>query len=170
VKARRYTGTSDGVAQGRRAGMTAFIREVEKLSGGALWNNGDWVVRNQRSKNVMSVHATGRAVDLSYRYIRGTGKGAPTRGVPDGGRKAAIEMCRLLIRNADLVGLELILDYFPEPYGRGWRCDRRDWVRYQVPTISGAPKGDWLHIEITPAMADDPVAVRQAFRNLVPLL
>lgn len=149
--------------------MTAFIHEIEKRSGGALWNNGDWVVRNMRGKQSLSVHATGRAVDLSYRYIKGTGKGAPTRGIPNGGRQAAIQMSRLLITNADLLGLELILDYFPEPHGRGWRCDRRAWIRYEVPTMTGAPLGDWLHIEISPAMADDAAKMRAAWSQIVPL-
>jgi len=148
--------------------MTAFINEIETRSAGALWNNGDWVVRNMRGKESLSVHATGRAVDLSYRHIPSTGKGSQKRGVPDA-RKIAVQWCRLLVINADLLGIECILDYFPEPHGRGWRCDRRDWIRYEVKTISGAPKGDWLHVELTPAMADDPAAVRQAFTQLVPL-
>lgn len=167
MKARRYTGTKDGVATGRRAGMTAFIREIETRSDGALWNNGDFVVRQMRGKESLSVHATGRAVDLSYRYVRSTGKGDATRGIPEGGRKQAIWWSRLLIINADLLGIELILDYFPEPYGRGWRCDRRDWVKYEVPTLAGAPKGDWLHIELSPSMADDAAAVRRAFTEVV---
>ena len=45
MKARKYTGTADGVATGRRAGMVAFIDEIQKRSGGALGLNGDLVVR-----------------------------------------------------------------------------------------------------------------------------
>jgi len=161
VKARRYTGTADGVAAGRRVGMTAFIREIETRSSGALWCNGDWQVRQMRGKESLSVHATGRAVDLSYRHLP-----AQQRGTANG-RKQAVWWSRLLVINADLLGIELILDYFPEPYGRGWRCDRRDWIRYEVPTLTGAPKGDWLHIEITPSMADDAAAVRRAFTEVV---
>jgi len=149
--------------------MTAFIAEIEKRSGGALWNNGDYVVRNMRGKESLSVHATGRAVDLSYRYMRGTGKGAPTRGIEQGGRAEAVRWCRLLVRNADLLGIECILDYFPEPHGRGWRCDRRAWIRYEVKTISGAPAGDWLHIEISPDVADDAAKMRAAWAQIVPL-
>lgn len=149
--------------------MTAFIAEIEQRSGGALHSIGDYVVRNMRGKETLSVHATGRAVDLSYRYIRGTGKGSATRGIEQGGRQAAIQMCRLLIKNADLLGLECILDYFPEPHGRGWRCDRRDWIRYEVKTITGAPAGDWLHVEISPAMADDAAKMRAAWAQIVPL-
>lgn len=169
MKARKYTGNSDGAAKGRRAGMTAFISEIEQRSNGALWNNGDFVVRNMRGKESLSVHATGRAVDLSYRFMQGTGKGAPTRGLREGGREEAVRWCRLLVRNADLLGIECILDYFPEPHGRGWRCDRRDWIKYEVKTISGAPKGDWLHVELSPAVADDAAYIRDAFTKLVPL-
>lgn len=168
MKARRYTGTNDGIANGRRPGLTAFISEIEKLSGGALWNNGDFVVRNKRGKESLSVHSTGRAVDMSWRHIRSIGKGSESRGVPNG-RQAALMVCRVLVRNADLLGVELVLDYFPEPHGRGWRCDRRGWIRYDIPTLGGAPGGDWLHIEITPEMADDPKKVRESFSNLPPL-
>jgi len=149
--------------------MTAFIAEIEQRSGGALHSIGDYVVRNMRGKESLSVHATGRAVDLSYRYMRGTGKGAPTRGIEQGGREEAVRWCRLLVRNADLLGIECILDYFPEPHGRGWRCDRRAWIRYEVKTISGAPTGDWLHVELSPAVADDAAYIRDAFTKLVPL-
>lgn len=161
MKARRYTGTNDGIAKGRRAGMTAWIDNVIKLSGGALWNNGDFNVRNMRGKDALSVHATGRAVDLSFRHMPERGL-----GVKHDGRKVAITVMRKLIANADLVGLELILDYFPQPHGRGWRCDRRAWIRYDVATIAGAPNGDWLHCEVMPMFADDPALVDAAFATL----
>jgi len=166
VKARRYTGTKDGVAKGRRAGMTAWIDNVIELGGGALWNNGDFVVRNMRGKESLSVHATGRAVDISYRFMRNIGKGSSTRGIEQGGRQVAINVMRTLVRNADLIGLELILDYFPQPHGRGWRCDRRAWIRYDVRTIAGAPNGDWFHCEVMPMFADDPDLVNAAFATL----
>jgi hypothetical protein len=141
--------------------MTAWINNVIELSDGALWNNGDFGVRNQRGKDALSVHATGRAVDLSYRHIADKGL-----GIKEGGRQAAINVMRTLITNADQIGLELILDYFPQPHGRGWRCDRRDWIKYEVKTISGAPSGDWFHCEVTPAFADDPKLVNAAFKSL----
>lgn len=166
---RKYTGTSDGVAKGRRAGMTQFIREIETRSSGALWNNGDWVVRDIKGKSgQLSVHATGRAVDLSYRLIPSSATVSRTRGVFDG-RKHAVQWCRILVANAELLGVECILDYFPEPHGRGWRCDRSSWIRYERHMIAGAPKGDWLHVEISPEMADNADRVREAFRNLQPV-
>jgi hypothetical protein len=141
--------------------MTAWINNVIELSDGALWNNGDFVIRNQRGKDALSVHATGRAVDLSYRHMPDKGL-----GIKEGGRKAAIDVMRKLIDNADMLGLELILDYFPSPHGRGWRCDRRAWIKYDVRTIAGAPKGDWLHCEVMPMFADDPDLVNAAFDAL----
>lgn len=72
-------------------------------------------------------------------------------------------MCKLLVDNADLLGLEALFDYFPAPFGRAWMCDRDAWSKYKKETISGAPKGDWLHVEISPEMADNPLYVREAF-------
>lgn len=157
---RQYTGNKDGAAKGLRPGMKVFIEEVIKLGNGAFWNNGDFGVRNMRGKESLSVHATGRAVDFSYRNM-GKGKGVPN------GRREAVVMCKLLVDNADLLGLEALFDYFPAPYGRAWMCDRDAWSKYKKETIHGAPKGDWLHAEISPEMADSPARVREAFAKLV---
>jgi hypothetical protein len=155
---RPYTGNKDGAAKGLRPGMKVFIDEVIKLSNGALWNNGDFGVRNMRSKESLSVHATGRAVDLSYRHV-----GA--KGVKNG-RREAVRICKILTEHADLIGLEAILDYFPKPHGRGWQCSRDAWSAYKQHVISGAPSGDWLHLEISPDMADSPEKVRKAFAQI----
>jgi hypothetical protein len=157
---RHYTGNKDGEAKGLRPGMKVFIDEVIKLSNGALWNNGDFVVRTMRGKESLSVHATGRAVDLSYRHM------PPKKGVKNG-RREAIRVMNILTKNAELLGLEAILDYFPKPHGRGWRCDRNAWSSYKKKEITGAPGGDWIHCEISPAMAGDASKMKQAFQNLV---
>jgi hypothetical protein len=60
-----------------------------------------------------------------------------------------------------------LFDYFPAPWGRAWMCDRDAWSKYKKETIHGAPKGDWLHAEISPEMADSPAKVRDAFAKLV---
>ena len=156
--ARKYTGTTDGPAPGKRAGLEEFVKQVATLSGGALWNNGTWVVRNMRGKESLSVHATGRAVDMSWRKLG-------NKGVADG-RGQARRTINQLVANADLLQIECILDYFPDPHGRGWRCDRGTWQVYTKPTISGAPSGDWYHIEISPEMADSPQKVVDAFAKL----
>ena len=155
---RPYTGNSDGAATRLRAGTKTFIDCVLLLSDRALWNNGDFVIRNMRGKESLSVHATGRAVDLSWRHMGSKGK-------PDG-RQHALEWCKILTRHADTLGVEAVIDYFVEPHGRTWRCDRATWKRYSEPTVSGAPGGDWLHVEITPAMADNPQAVHAAFKQV----
>lgn len=150
---RIYTGNRDGAAKGLRPGMKVWIDEVIDLSGGVLWNNGAFGIRNMRSKESLSVHATGRAVDLSYRGKKN-------------GRRTAVEVMRVLVRYAEEVGLEAILDYFPKPYGRGYRCDRGGWSRYRRPTLAGAPGGDWIHCEISPEFADSPQKVRQGFAKI----
>jgi hypothetical protein len=155
---RPYTGSSDGQASRLGAGTKAFIDRVILLSDGALWNNGDFGVRNIRGGSTLSVHATGRAVDLSYRKTGSKGK--------DKGRMHAVHWCNVLSANADLLGIEMIIDYFPKLHGRAWRCDRGSWLRYSKPTVHGAPGGDWLHVELSPKMASDPAAVHAAFSRL----
>ena len=152
---RPYTGTKDGAASGKRAGLEQFVREIVKVSDGALWNNGTWVVRNMRGKESLSVHATGRAVDLSYRKVGKLGK--------VDGRKHAEAIMDFLVANAKRLQIECILDYFPQPHGRGWRCDRGTWQNYTSKTISGAPGGDWIHVEISPKLADDAQAYIDRF-------
>ena len=154
---RPYTGNKDGIAKGEREGLGVLIRRLTELYP-ALWNNGSFVNRSKRGSNSLSVHATGRAVDISFRYMV-----KEQRGIPEGGRKQAMEAMDFLVKNADAFGLEAILDYFPIPHGRGWRCDRSLWSIYTKKTITGAPMGDWFHVEISPAMADNPDAMRLAF-------
>jgi len=156
---RPYTGTKDGISKGKRPGTEQWVKEITRLSGGALWNNGTWGVRDVRGQDgVLSVHATGRAMDLSYRKTI-------TKGVRNG-RQETMKVLRLIVPNAELLGIECILDYYPQPWGRGWRCDRNAWQRYTRKTISGAPGGDWLHVEISPTYADNPELVTQAFHQL----
>lgn len=140
--------------------MLEFIRQVETRTDKALWNNGHWIVRPVKGTGTagpLSVHATGRAVDLSYRKM-------PDKGKADG-RKHAEAFMELLVANNRILGIELILDYMPAG-GRGWRCDRQTWLNYTSPGLHGSPNGDWLHIEISPRMADSPQAVAAAFASL----
>ncbi len=102
----------------------------------------------------MSVHATGRAVDLSYR-------GSAQR--PKANRKNALAFIEIVVANANELGVQMIIDYFPKEFGRAWRCDRQAWLKYSKPTVSGAPGGDWFHVEIDPIKADSVIAVKAAF-------
>lgn len=148
---RDYTGY-DKTADGKRAGFERLIDLLEAEFG--LWNNGTLSVRPKRGKSSMSVHATGRAGDLSWR-------GAPYRGT--GNYADAERMMDFLAENADALGIEAIFDYYPAPYGRGWKCDRADWMVYSKRAFSGAPGGDWVHIEISNDLADDADAMEAAF-------
>jgi len=112
--------------------------------------------RNMRSDpRTLSVHACGRAIDFSYRHM-------PDKGIING-RKVSLQLINLMLANANLLGIECVLDYFPQKFGRGWRCERQRWSKYSKKTITGAGGGDWFHIEVSPAMADHPAAVRAAW-------
>ena len=154
---RPYTGNSDGAAPSHRLGMDEWIRQAIKYGDGAFWNNGSYGVRNMRGSESLSVHATGRAVDLSYRK---------SEQHPNANRKGTMDFFNIVTANANALGLECILDYLLKPYGRGWQCTRQAWSKYSKPTIHGAPGGDWLHVEISPAMADSPALVKQAFQRV----
>jgi hypothetical protein len=141
---RPYTGNKDGAATGEHPQLTALMNQLFKAYPKAIWNNGSWGVRNMRGKEALSVHATGRACDISWRNM-GDGK----RGVAKGGRKYAMAAMDYLVKNADALGVEMIIDYFPAPHGRAAKCDRNmAWQKYTKPTVSGAPAGDWFHLEV----------------------
>lgn len=141
---RPYTGY-DQTADGKRAGFETLIDLLEAHFG--LWNNGTLSVRSKRGKSSMSVHATGRAGDLSWR-------GAPYRGT--GNYDDACKLMDFCVEHADALGIEAVFDYYPAPYGRGYKCDRDAWQVYDKSAFSGAPGGDWVHIEISNEHADDP--------------
>jgi hypothetical protein len=143
-----------------RAGTAEFIRQVEEKTGKALWNNGAFGVRNMRSKKDLSVHSTGRAVDLSYRMMK------DGRGQKGGRRKAQIFMDWMAF-HSEQIGLELCIDYAVPRYGRAWKCDRQGWKRFTKPTVAGGGSlsSDWIHVELSPKAADDPEMIRTAFEG-----
>lgn len=154
---RPYTGNSDRASIGPRQGMDEWIRQAVKHGNGAFYNFGSWGIRNMRGSDNLSVHACGRAVDLAY---------TKSEKHPSANRKGAVAFLNIVIANANTLGLECVLDYFPQKFGRGWRCDRQAWKSYSKPDLHGAPGGLWHHYEITPAMADSPALVKQAFQRV----
>jgi len=153
--ARDYIGNADGPSPRQRAGMEEWIRQAIYHSKGAVWNNGSYGQRDMKGKpGSLSVHATGRAVDLSYRK---------SEKHPNANRKDAIAFINKVLEHANDLGVQAVLDYFPEPFGRAWRCDRQSWTKYTKATIHGAPGGDWLHLEISPQAADSVIFVKAAF-------
>jgi hypothetical protein len=157
---RGYTGFNRDNG-GTTPGLARLVDYCTFLTGNGLWNNGTYANRPMRGKASTSVHATGRAVDLSWRAMKPT-KTRDGRGFgnyPDA--KAFIDF---LVAHADQLLLELVLDYHGRPHGQGWRCDRNAWQQYDRPTIAGAPGGDWFHLEISPRMANNPAYYDKAFR------
>lgn len=144
---RPYTGTSEGVGGGRRAGLEAFVHAIETASGRKAWNNGTYGIRAKRGKagKGLSVHSTGRAADISRRAYNGR---------PGCSRAEFEAFIDWMIRHADAIGLEYLADYEPKPGGRGWRCDREAWQTYRPGIIAGGGSGDWVHVEIDPEHAD----------------
>jgi len=142
---RPYTGTTDGAAKGKRPGLEAFVAAIQNQSGGQLWNNGTWGIRNMRGKAALSVHATGRAADLSRRNYRDR---------PGCSRAELERVIDWLVEHADAIGLEFLADYEPAPAGRGWKCSREAWKDWKRGEVSGAPGGDWIHIELDTEHAD----------------
>jgi peptidoglycan hydrolase-like protein with peptidoglycan-binding domain len=153
---RKYTGW-DANASGKRAGTEKFVQLLCQHFNGAIWNNGTWVVRDVRGGSRPSVHGTGRAADVSWKR-KNDGKGY-------GNYKAACEVLDFLVQHSELLLIEELHDYFLQPYGRGWRCDRAAWKVYDKPSI-GSPGGDWWHIEIAPTHADNPAYYEQAFAQI----
>jgi peptidoglycan hydrolase-like protein with peptidoglycan-binding domain len=154
---RKYTGW-DADAPSRRAGNERFIQYVTFLTGNGLWNNGSWTVRSKRGKQTPSVHGTGRATDFSWRNMGNKGYGDYAK---------ACEFINFLVANADALMIECVFDYYPAPWGRGWRCDRSSWTQYTKKAFGGAPSGDWFHIEIAPSVADDPGHFDRVFASLL---
>lgn len=146
---RKYTGW-DGNSKGRRAGTNRLIDFVLFLNAGKITNLGSWAVRPMRGKSSPSVHGTGRAIDFGYHN-----------------REDGVALVDFFVRNADVLGVEMIADYFPKPFGRTWRCDRNGWKVYNKKTISGAPGGKWIHIELSPAVADSARWFDEAFARLL---
>lgn len=159
------------IATSKLPGTEEWARQAGIASNGALWNNGTWVVRDIRGKpGQVSNHARGVAMDLSYRYMKSNGK-----GVSDG-RRLAMDFLRVALTNWQQLGIQLVIDYWPQPYGRSWRCDRAGvgvvkpnaaeaWQKPTKHTFTGAPGGDWLHLELELAFATDPDRVREAFKR-----
>ena len=161
---RPYTGW-DGNAAGKRAGVETFVALTVKHFDGGVWNLGTWGVRNQRrpGRAKPSVHGTGRAADMSWRrdpknYRRST------RGFAD--YRLALQVAEFWVANADLFLIEEIHDYYPSPFGRGWRCNRSAWKTYRKQTIGSSPGGDFFHVEIAPTYADDSAYYERAFADV----
>jgi len=162
---RKYTGNSDGLAKGPRPGTEELFRLASKRWGfsnlGIFSNrrmNNDAAKADPTNPKFLSVHATGRAVDMGYKD-----------------RKKAEECWAFLVLNSAALGIEEVHDYAFDPdgkgpgkaWGAGYRCSRGEGlagvVIFDAKRNAGTPGGLWLHVELSPAMADNPKAFRDAW-------
>jgi len=146
-KNRAYTGF-ERVSKGKRLGAERLKDWIIYLSSGKLRNVGGWNVRVMRAFAKMSVHATGRAMDIRYQN-----------------REDGLVLADFLVRHAEWLGVELVTDYVFGKFGRSWRCDRNAWKVYTKPTVGTG--GSWLHIEISNVNADNPKWFDEVFRSLL---
>ena len=133
-------------SKGKRPGTEKFVELCRRRW--KFTNLGTWVVRDMRDKpGVLSVHATGRALDLGY-----------------SDRKPVMAAIRWFVTYNTALGITLINDYEFGKYGRTWKCDRQDWVIHQKPTIG--TRGSWIHVELDGWAADDPQLLEWVWRSL----
>jgi hypothetical protein len=167
--ARKYTGNTDGVSKvGARAGTVKLMELCHKRWG--FTNLG--IFGNRQMKNPkavagdprwLSVHATGRAVDMGWTD-----------------RAKALQAWDWFLANSAALGIEELHDYGFDAnvtdkvagWGRGYRCSRGEGSDaksvkiYDAKENAGSQGGHWLHVEISPAMADDAAKFEAAWRAL----
>ena len=152
-----YTGTKDGAAKGKRAGLEAMQQTLMFLFNGK--NLGTWVVRNMRNNAnppQLSVHATGRAADIQPKSDTDTNR-----------------LVKFLVDNAATLHIEEVHDYKDGTHGRGWRCSRREldgkagWKQWTATDNGGSANSLWCHYELAPDFADSPEKVAEAFKKVL---
>ena len=164
---RKYTGNSDGVSKvGARAGTEKLIELC-----GKRWKFTNMGIFSNRTMNNpkavkgdpkwLSVHATGRACDIGY-----------------SNRADAVQAWEWFLANTEVLGIEEMHDYAYDAnvkdkqlgWGRGYRCSRGEGTKgvkvYDANDNAGSQGGHWLHIELSPAMADDAAKFEAAWRSL----
>ena len=155
MTSRPYTGTTDAVHEKPREGTKAFVDHCKFLFG--VKSLGIFANRNINGSGMpnppKSVHATWRAFDLSC------------------DAKTRFKLIDFLYTHRDILGVEEIHDYSntykPSKFGwgAGYRCDRDAWKIYEKNTI-GSKNGQWVHVEISPLLADHPDIVAHAFKTI----
>ena len=168
--ARKYTGNSDGVSKTGKArpGTLKLVELCGKRWGfknlGTFANrrmNNSAAAKDPNNPKWLSVHATGRACDIGY-----------------ADRKVAEQAWDWFIKYTKELGIEEIHDYAfdvdgkgaKKPWGRGYRCSRGEGNKgvkiFTETDNAGTPGGKWLHLELSPEMADDAAKFEAAWRAL----
>jgi hypothetical protein len=150
---RPYTGNKDAVHAAKREGTKVFVDYCCYLFGVkniGIFNDRNMVGTQPPRK---SVHATWRAVDLK------------------GTQEQRFHLINFLYTHRDILGIEEIHDYAgtyknnPKGWGAGYRSDRDAWRVYDKNTI-GSKGAQWVHVEISPLLADHPDVVHHAFKTI----
>ena len=155
----KYTGY-DKTADQKLKGTERFVELCGRRWG--FKNLGTLVVRQMRSGQGMSVHATGRACDI---------------GFPDTkqGHAAAVEAMLWFVKYYKELGIEEVHDYGGLITGtwQGWRCDRKGkpgWKKWTDTDNGGSKNGRWIHVELAGksngGFAEDDVALEAAWRKV----
>lgn len=165
--ARRYTGNTDGNAGRTLPGTRELFRLASKrwqfVNLGLYQNrrmNNPRADRDPLNPKYLSVHATGRAVDMGYRS-----------------RRAAVQCWEFLVTNSAALQIEEVHDYayrWPNQdpadktaWGAGYRCSRGEGLAgvriFTARNNAGTPGGRWLHVELSPYMANNPREFRRAW-------
>ena len=166
--ARKYTGNTDGNSGKALPGTQKLLELCGKRWG--FTNLGIWANRSMKNPKAipgdpkwLSVHATGRAVDMGY-----------------ADRAKAVEAWGWFMANTAALGIEELHDYAFDSnvkdkvlgWGRGYRCSRGEGSDpksvkiYDSKDNAGSQGGKWLHIELTPEMAKDAAKFEAAWRTL----
>ena len=165
---RKYTGNSDGLAHGALEGTLWFSNACQRRWGfsnlGVFANrrmNNDSAAKDPNNPKWLSVHATGRAMDLGYKD-----------------RKVALEAWDWFMEFTAELGIEEIHDYAYDPdgkgsgkpWGRGFRCSRGEGMKgvkiFTESANAGTPGGKWLHIELAPEFAKSADKMASAWKAL----
>jgi hypothetical protein len=164
---RVYTGNKDGLSkEGAKPGTEKLVEFCKKRWG--FTNLGIFANRSMNNPKAtkgdpkwLSVHATGRACDIGYTD-----------------RKKAVEAWDWFMKYTKELGIEELHDYAYDAnvkdkvlgWGRGYRCSRGEGEKgvkiYDAKDNAGSQGGKWLHIELSPEMANDAAKFEAAWRAL----
>lgn len=158
TRPRKYTGTFDAPGKSTREGCLELFRLINKTWGFTFlggFNNRP--IQSGSSKGKLSVHATGRAIDIAYPKT-------------EYGRHQAIQVWVWLLQNTKALGIEAMHDYAHGKYGQGYRCDRGEGcagvVEFTRTRNAGSIGGNWIHIELSPRMARSRRRLRRAWMKI----
>jgi hypothetical protein len=134
-----YTGNSDANPKGKATEQAIKFAQIMHDRWG-FTNLGIYAYRPMRGSGNLSVHATGRAVDLGYK---------PSF------QPRVSEICDWLADNYLTLGIEEVHQYSWEgsDWGRGFRCCRDGkpgWKTWTAEANGGTPGGKWIHVELAP--------------------